>query len=487
MEQKKFNIKNLSFKKFGSFFRLNLPIIILALADVVIMAIPFYMENYIPNIGQNLRLDANQYSYANAIYGFASLPCYLIGSYIGDRFKSKHLLIISLSLTSLLGIWYMTLPFNTSSLATMIQLYIIFGCFAFTTCGLLWAPLWKVVKNHNTEQLIGDEKEKRVGANNGLQGATNGFIGLFLALLGMLLLALSNSGEFPTIDYKGESISLGFFILVTIYVALIIASLLLTIFFIKGIDDNNDRTFSVKALLRVIQSWKVWLLGFLVLGVYMLQMGLSSYMSYLTNIFGVMTIVATLLGVFRSYVMRFMISSYAGKRADKSHSYIWLICLGLFVGIVLVLIAVILPGFGNDFKDKGVIKTIMAVVACVNLLVLGLLTWALVTIRWSPIGAELKIDNKNYAAGVSFISVIAFTPDAFFRLIKAQIEGKHTMTIVDPATGYESIVASQWGNQLILLTVVGFATFGLIAGLTLYVTMYKNHEKFIFRKLMRKR
>ncbi|WP_051350902.1 hypothetical protein [[Acholeplasma] multilocale] len=380
----------------------------------------------------------------------------------------------------------MTLPFNSTPMATKIQLYIIFAGFAFSTCGLLWAPLWKIVKNHNTEYLVGIDKEKKVGANNGLEGATNGFIGLFLALLGILLLLLSSKNILPTIDIGETSISLGFYILVTIYVSLIITSLFLTIFCIKNIEDNNERTLSLKSLIKVIKSWKIWCLGLLVLGVYMLQMGLSAYMNYLTNVFGVLAIITSLLGISTSYIIRFLVSSRAGKRADRSHSYIVLTCLGLLIGIILVVVAISLSGFDNDFVSKGkTTKIIIGVVASINMLVLGVVVWGLVTIRWSPIGTELKIDNDNYASAVGFISVIAFTPDAFFRTIKSVIEKNHSTEYLDTATGNITQVANQVGNQLILATTIPFALIGLISGLILYISIYKKHEKFVFRKLMK--
>ncbi|AUF83274.1 hypothetical protein CXP39_00420 [Mesoplasma syrphidae] len=466
-------------------FKKNFPLLILALADVVVMAIPFYMENYIPNINGNLNLTAAEYSQAGAIYGFVALPCYILGAYIGDKFKSKHLMVLSLALTSILGAWYLMLPIigavNPDSNVIKYQLYFIFGGFSFATCGLFWAPLWKVIKNHGTEELLGEEKEKRVGANNGYQGMMNGLIGLTLALFGTLLLTLSTNGLLPNLVIKETEISLGFFILVTIYVLLTVLSLIMIFFVIKE-PKIPETSFSVKSLVAVIKQWKIWLLGFLVLGVYMLQMGLSSYINYMNNVFLIPAVAVMIIGIFRTYVMRFLIASPFGKRADKSHSYIFLICVGLLIGIVLVCIAIMLPGFNNDFNKEGAGnfgtgKIIIQFAAGLNLILLGMVTWALVTIRWTPIGAELKVDNKDYAAGVNIISVIAFTPDAFFKQIRSAIESKHNMVLENG-----TIVANQTGNQLILLVVAVFAVFGLICGTALYILLYKNSDKFIFKK-----
>ncbi|WP_211246834.1 hypothetical protein [Mesoplasma photuris] len=489
---KKFNLKEFNFKIFFQSLKSNLPLIILALADVVIMAIPFYMENYIPNIYKNLGLDASEYSQAGAIYGFVSLPCYFLGSYIGDKFKSKNLIIISIFLSTLLGIWYISLPISAAysgeSQYTAIQLYIIFAGFAFATCALFWGPLWKTVKNHGTEKLEGDHKEKKVGRNNGYQGMFNGLIGLTLALFGTLLMQLGAGyvGAIPDISINGQSVNTGFFILVVTYVALTAVSGILAIFYIKSEDDRpSEVSFSVKNIIQVLGNVHIWLLSFLVLGVYMLQMGLGSYVNYMSNIFLIPAVVVMIIGIFRTYVMRFLISGWFGKAADKSHSYILWICIGLFIGLLFILLGVLLPGFNNDFdptKNKTA-GTIIQVVACLNLVLLGGVTWALVTIRWSPLGAELNVQNQNYAAAINVVSVIAFTPDAFFKQIKAAIESKYWMYLKDEnGVLTDTKVASQQGNQIILGVVIGFALFGVISGIILYILLYRKSDKFIFRK-----
>lgn len=363
------------------------------------------------------------------------------------------------------------------------QLYVIFAGFSFAVCGLFWAPLWKVIKNHATEDLVGIAKEKKVGANNGYEGMMNGLIGLTLALIGTLLITLSDKNILPIMEIGNAKISLGFFILAIAYTLLIIVSFIMIMFYIKE-PKQEGKSFSLKSLVNVVKSWKIWLLGFLVLGVYMLQMGLSSYINYLSNIFLIPAMAVMIIGIFRTYVMRFLISSPFGKRADKSHSYIFLICIGLLIGLVFVGLGVFLSGFSNDFKDGdfGAGKVFLQVAACVNLMVLGAVTWALVTIRWSPIGAELNIQNSDYAASVNIVSVIAFTPNAFFKQIKAAIESTHNMQISNSTNTGLTTVADQTGNQLILIVVIGFGLFGLLSGIILYIALYRKTDKFIFNK-----
>ncbi|KJQ47174.1 hypothetical protein [Mycoplasma mycoides] len=162
-------------------------------------------------------------------------------------------------------------------------------------------------------------------------------------------------------------------------------------------------------------------------------------------------------------------------------SYIPLICVGLLLGMLLVGVGVILPGFGldnitsdTDPNLKKASTIILEVAAGLNLVVMGAVTWAVVTIRWSPIGTDLRIANEKYAAAVNVVSVIAFTPDAFFKQIRSAIEAKHQMTII--INGRESIVADRLGNQLILLVVLGFGLLGLVSGIILHFVLQSRNK-----------
>ncbi|QVJ95112.1 MFS transporter [Mycoplasma mycoides] len=483
-------------KFFGSipeFFKRNYVLLILALADVAIMAIPFYMDNFIPNMNANFRLAQSDYSQAGAIYGYVSLPCYILGAWLGDKFRAKSMVVLGIVITGVLGVWYVILPFvpllagNTDHVLQgtfrnlmVVQLCIIFAGFAFATCALFWAPLWKLVKNVNTEHLPKELQEKQVGKNNGIQGMLNGLIGLAIALFGTLLLELQNHEILGKVG--GENgVSIGFLILISLYAGFIILSALLALFLIKEPKLQEPPSFSVKALVSVIKDKTVILLAILVLGVYMLQMGLSSYVNYLKNVFWVPGLAVMLIGLMRTYAMRFMISGWFGKYADKKNSYIPLICIGLLLGMLLVGVGIILPGFGldnitndTDPNLKKASTIILQVAAGLNLVVMGAVTWAVVTIRWSPIGTDLRIANEKYAAAVNVVSVIAFTPDAFFKQIRSAIEAKHQMTII--IDGRQSIVADRLGNQLILLVVLGFGLLGLVSGIILHFVLQSRNK-----------
>ncbi|AGJ90491.1 MFS transporter [Mycoplasma putrefaciens] len=475
------------FAKLKNLIKENFTLFILALADLSIMAIPFYMDNFIPNINANFKLPQADYSQAGAIYGFVSLPCYLIGAWLGDKFRSKSLIMAGIGITGLLGIWYIFVPFipyfagvtdqqitGEILIAVRTQLFVIYGGFAFATCALFWAPLWKLVKNQNVDHLPEELKEKKVGKNNGIQGMLNGLMGLLIALFGTLLFYLSKEDGGTAILGKVAGVNISFLILISIYTSLIIISLILTLFFIHEPKTKEPPTFSFKSIIDVLKEKTVVLLAILILGVYMLQMGLSSYINYLKNIFLVPTVIVGIVGTFRTYAMRFLIAGWFGRYADKKKSYIPLICIALAIGMVLVAVAIVLPELNPNqkFDDNSAVSIILQVAACLNLILLGAVTWAAVTIRWSPIGTDLGIENHNYAAAVNIISVIAFSPDAFFKQIRSAIERNHHMNLNDGTQ-----VADKLGNQLILVTVLVFAAIGLAAGIGLHFILKKRRDQ----------
>lgn len=511
MDKSKSNKVFTTIKDIPMFFKRNFVLFILAIADVAIFAIPFYMDNYIPNMNANFKLAQADYSQAGAVYGYVAMPCYILGAWFGDKFRAKSLVVAGVVITGLLAVWYVVLPFipmmtGNGSVKTLIgtardimltQLCIIFAGFAFATTALFWAPLWKLVKNVNTEGLPAELQEKQVGKNNGIQGMINVLTGLLIALFGTLLFFLQKNSFLGKIG--GENgVAVAFLILISIYAGIILTSAALAIFFIKEPKVKEPLSFSVKALVNVLKQKTIILLSLLVLGVYMLQMGLSSYVNYLSNVFWIPAIVVMIIGIFRTYAMRFLISGWFGKWADTRKSYIPLICGGLFIGMILISVGILLPAFsGDNINDPSKLNRnsasviILQIAAAFNLILMGAVTWAVVTIRWSPIGTDLKVQNDNYVAAVNIVSVIAFTPDAFFKQIRSAIEAKHHMWIkkddadniiefiITPTKGQNlssyTQVANTYGNQLILAVVLGFAALGLLSGIILhFILQHQN-------------
>ncbi|WP_425379633.1 MFS transporter [Spiroplasma endosymbiont of Stenodema calcarata] len=154
-------------------------IALLALADVLVMAVPFYLKNVISSvkISEGLGITASQFSQANAIYGYVALLSYFIGGYFADRFNLKKLTLIGLAGIGVISIWYGLIPFITSG--KIIQVYIIFSLWSFITCFIFWSALWKLLSEQGTPA--------ENGKLNGIHGSLNGLIGTVLIAIAYLV------------------------------------------------------------------------------------------------------------------------------------------------------------------------------------------------------------------------------------------------------------------------------------------------------------
>ncbi|WP_342268741.1 hypothetical protein [Spiroplasma endosymbiont of Aspidapion aeneum] len=469
------------------------PVAILALIDAIMVLIPTYLENYIPNIYGNINMTPGQYSEGLAFYGIFSIVANFVGAYLGGKYKGRKLILISLLMQIGIAVWYGSLIFQYTvppddpnyGKNILPQWIGILFLYSIAISGLIWGPLWRIIKNYGTENLSGKEKEKRVGFNNGVAGTYEGIFGLIIGSIGALLYALTNSGKIPNLILFGNNVSVGFLVLIAMTLFLTIGSTILTWLFIKPIEDQGQNGFSLKNLAQVIKGWKIWCMGMIIIGVFMLQMELSAYMNYLSNIFLITPALVIAFGLIRTYVMRFLLAGYVGRKSDKAHSYIFILIVGLFIGIILICIAIILPGFGGDKTVDSLDPTkriILQICAVANLVVLGSLTWVLVTIRWTPIGTELGITNDNYATAIAFLSAMGFSPGLYYKFIKAYIEDHHkTLKIPSNNQSGYILVVDKTGNQLILLTCACIAFAGFIAGLILYIGLYRNSDNFKFR------
>jgi MFS family permease len=473
------------------------PVILLGMLDTVIVLVPTYMENYLSNINGFLHLEQGKYTEALGYYGIFMMLMNFVGAYLGGKFKGRTLIITSMFIQVAVTLWYGTLMFQTDSNAIFIQWVFILLVISFAISALMWGPLWRIVKNYGTEELEGPLKEKKVASNNGVAGTYEALLGIILAGIGALLVAMEKEWHVwkpIVLTYANGSkseISIAFLCLMGITIFLMILGTVLAIKIIKPAEDNLAKNFTARSLISVVANWKIWALAMVVMGIFMLQMELSAYINYLKNSLIIGFAVVAAFGIIRTYVMRFLLAGVVGKKADKAHSYIFILICGLFIGILLVIVAACLPGFGGpgtmSIEDMGYstgVITLIQVLSMINLVILGGLTWTLVTLRWSPIGTELGVTNENYASVIAFLSAMGFSPGIYFKFIKQAIEKANPYVIGKDAAGKDIVAASMHGNQMVLLTCAALASIGLIGGLVLYINLYRHSENYKFKKLM---
>lgn len=452
-----------NFKTFG--VRKMWSITILAMADVFAMLLPFYLKNFFPEIFRQFGISEAEFNFVLSLYGYVLLPAYLFGGYLADKFSLRWLTVIGLGLIGIFGFWYGTVPImGTTATSVQVQLGIIFVVWGLATGFVFWSALWKLLSQQATD--------KQQGAVNGALGSINGLFGLLIVGFAYGAYALFNLGgtelqkwAFPVMAY--------------IFSAGALIVCLLTLMFVKEKPNKKEFTFSWDHLKVIIGNVRVWLVAILILGVYMFQTGLSIFVNYLESSLKIATGIVFALGIIRTYVSRFAFSSGAGKVADRWGKYILFITIGLIINAALMVVAIVAPGFGNDInalQTNAPLRILIQVAVSAVFILMGIVCWALVTNRWAVIN-ELKIPEKNYGLMVAFISLIAFSPDAWLWHISSVIYSKYEYQNGINALGKPNMVTGQNGYQIMLAIILGVALISVIAGCILLILKRVDHVR----------
>lgn len=134
-----------------------------------------------------------------------------------------------------------------------------------------------------------------------------------------------------------------------------------------------------------------------------------------------------------------------------------------------------LAGFGNniDINTNKSYLLALQIIFPILFTVIDIISWFLVTTRYAQI-SEIPHQKETYGIIVAFISLIAFSLDAWFYQMAASWmqAGGHVMTEADVMQlGYGSVGSSydQAGLQLLLFVALGITAFGLLAGIIVFI------------------
>ncbi|WP_419197788.1 MFS transporter [Mycoplasmopsis felis] len=436
-------------------------LIILAAADVFVIAAPYYIKNIIPNLHTYLNIREDQVATLTSIIGWVTLITQLPGGFLANKFSSKWLLFIAVFSTGIITIWF---GFNILYSSTQspdslfIQYAIIWGLWGISSTLVFWTPLWKLVSQQTTKE--------NQGLAYGIQGTANGIIGFFLIfVLGLLV----KDVWFPTVSKESSTIPFATY-------AFLIAGFLVTTSFLvlfgvpeKQMEKNTEKLTlqrikkSVLQVYKALKNWKLWALSIFVMGMYTFQSVFAYYLLQLIqNAYLAPTILVTVIGGVRTYALRTAVSTFVGRWADKFRSYVLFLIITLGIGIIIVG-SIILLGYLPSSQNIALI-----VLSSILFILAGVLSWGMVTLRYAQVG-EIHIEKNSYASSVAVLSFIGFSTDAWLYNVTGAVGKAYTP---EGATN-----TSVTGYQIILLITLSIALVGLLAGLAVHIANTKELKK----------
>lgn len=434
-------------------------LIILAAADVFVIAAPYYLKNIIPNLHQHLGIKENDVAKLTSIIGWVTLATQLPGGFLANKFSSRWLLFLAVLSTGFITFWFGATILQSKNLdpnMLMIQYGLIFGLWGVSSTLIFWTPLWKLVSQQTTKE--------NQGFAYGLQGTANGAIG-FLLVFGIGLI-VANVWS-PMVENTADS-TIPFSVYAFLIAGFLVATSFLVLFLVPETKMEKSKekitwdrfVESVKQVGRSLKSWKLWMLSIFLMGMYTFQSVFAFYLlQMLSNAFLAPAILVTVLGGIRTYAMRTGVSAFVGKFADKFRSYILLLILTTGIGILLIGVLILLPLMnGNKIQYSAALVAVSTIIY----LLAGFLSWVMVTLRYAQVG-EIEIEKNSYASSIGVLSFIGFSTDAWLYNITDAIGANFTNT----AEGETN--TSMVGYQLILLVTLSIALLGTICGLIVHI------------------
>ncbi|YCI77388.1 MFS transporter [Bacillus sp. R1-10] len=308
--------------------RKNIPtLVILIIAGEMIYTLPYFRNYYYDVFLNAFHLTNTQMGTLGSAYGVCCLISYIFGGYVADRWRTKHLLSISLFATGILGFALLLYP-------PYPVLLLIYAAWGITSIMTFWVALIKAVRSLASE----NEQGKAFGFFEGGRGAAKVIeSALVLGLFAILAKQLSDKLALSSviIFYSVMCILLGFMIML-LY---------------KEPDGKNssdevkekvDKKFDWAILLRILKMPTTWLAAILILTSYAMINSFYYITPYATAAFGASTIIAAALGYFSQYCRPIgsFGSGIIGDRIGISNMVIISYCV-LAIGLAAL---IVLPG-----------------------------------------------------------------------------------------------------------------------------------------------
>jgi len=386
----------------------------------MIFSLPFHVARFFrPTLLDVFNLTNTGLGDIIAVYGITAMLAYFPGGALADRFSPRKLMTLSLVATGLGGLYFAQIPGPTG-------LFFLFGWWGVTTIFLFWAAMIKATRDwggHLSQ-----------GKAFGLLDGGRGLVAAGAATLAVLILSAFMPDNIKNTSDEERKKALE--AVIYFYTFLTMAAGALIWFFLSGTDKKEvqERENIWHGIQDVLRSRVVWLQAIIVVCAYSGYKALDYYSLYGVDVLGMNEVEAAQFVSNASY-LRAVAAIGAGFIVDRfSASKVILATFGLLV------ISYIFPGFLNP--SAGTANFIFG-----NILFTFAAVYALRGVYFALL-EETKISAGLTGTAVGLISVIGYTPDAFFNSLAGRI--------LDASPGLK-------GYQHFYLVLAAFSVAGLLA------------------------
>ncbi|CAM3966148.1 MULTISPECIES: MFS transporter [Pseudomonas] len=258
---------------------------------------------------------------ANAII---ATGLFVVGGMLADRYDTRKLIPLGLIGTGALGLYLATFPPFSSLMLVFCLLAVCADC-------IYWPALLKAIRG------LGNDQEQ--GRMFGLLEGGRGVVDTLVAFSALGVFIALGSGE------HGLKAAILFYALIDI------AAGVLTWFLLKG-NPAQAQTSAKNPLANLMEAIKVpaiWLVSFNVFMVYIVYCGLTYFIPYLKEVYGLPVALVGAYGIINQYMLKILGGPAGGFIADKHFKspsrYLKWAFLALLPMMAIILLVPKSPGF----------------------------------------------------------------------------------------------------------------------------------------------
>ncbi len=392
----------------------------LVFAGEMIFSLPFHVARFFrPALLDVFDLTNSELGDIIAMYGIMAMISYFPGGALADRFSTRKLLSLSLAATALGGLYFAQIP-------GPLGMSVLFGYWGATTILLFWAALIKTTREWGGELSQG----KAFGFLDGGRGlAAAGAATIAVVIFSKFLPEIH---EEASLAQRTEALKA----VIYLYTLLTFIAALLAWLIIPGSGNIAEtvRPPLMKHISKVLRNRLVWLQAVIVVSAYCGYKGLDYYSLYATKVLDMNEVNAAWLVSNAAYIRAFA-AIFAGLLVDRfSASKVLMVTFGLLLINYFSLMIASPATISVNIIFGNIIFTFAAVYALRGV--------------YFALLEETHIKKIHTGTAVGLISVIGYTPDAFFNSVAGRI--------LDAAPGLT-------GFQHFFLFLAVFTVFGLVS------------------------
>lgn len=360
--------------------------IVLVLGGGTIYKLAFLKDAFYVPMQENMGLTHTEIGTLLSVNAIVSTLLFVVGGFLADRYEPRRLIPVGLTGAGLLGLYMATFPPFGAMVIVFALLAICADCFFFPS-------LLKAIRTLGDD----DEQGRMFGFLEGGRGVVDTLVAF--AALGVFVVMGSGAGGLKSA--------------ILFYSAINIGAGLLTWFLLsdgKGASDDGKEPVGLAGLMEAARVPGIWLVSLNVFMVYIVYCGLTYFIPYLKDMYGLPVALVGAYGIINQYFLKVVGGPAGGFMADKKFKSSSRYLKWAFVALLPVMGVILALPTGSGFIYAAMAATLS----------FAFIVFTMRGVFWAPM-SEVGIPSRITGSAFGIGCLIGYAPGMFAYVIYGSI------------------------------------------------------------------